>query len=131
MRWCTSCRPGSCQQTRGKPRYRQRQFDAAEKRVRRHLIISPDGHDDSLRMQQDASVYAGLINGEESATVTLSTNRHAYVHVVRGSVELSGGILHAGDGLRLCHPKQLAFNTEDDAEVLVFDLRPNELPQML
>ena len=82
-------------------------------------------------MQQDASVYAGLFNGEESATVTLSTNRHAYVQVDHGSAELNGGKLHDGDALRLCHRKQLAFNTGDDAQVLVFDLRPNELQQML
>ncbi|MEO7067728.1 MAG: pirin family protein [Rhodanobacter sp.] len=116
--------------TGGKPVYQQRRFDATEKRGRLRVIISPDGHDDSLRIQQDASVYAGLFDGEESTTLLLPTNRHAYVHVVRGSIELNGERIHAGDGVRLRHPEKLEFKAGDDAEVLVIDLRPEELPQL-
>ncbi|WP_350015564.1 pirin family protein [Rhodanobacter sp. IGA1.0] len=114
----------------GAPVYQQRHFSDADKRGRLRLIISPDGRDGSLRIQQDASVYAGLFDGDESATLTLDGDRHAYVHVARGSIELDGVKLEAGDGVRLRHARSLRLDAGDNAEVLVFDLRPQELPQM-
>ena len=114
----------------GKPVYQQQHFSEADKRGRLRLIISPDGGDGSLRIQQDTKVYAGLFNGDESATLTLEGKRHAYVHVARGSVELNGEKLGAGDGARLRNAQTLQLAAGKDAEVLVFDLRPHELPRM-
>ena len=114
----------------GKPVYQQQHFDEADKRGRLRLIISPDGRDGSLRIQQNTHIYAGLLDGDESATLTLDKKRHAYVHVARGSVELNDVKLEAGDGVRLRNPETLQLSAGKDAEVLVFDLRPNELPQM-
>ncbi len=116
--------------TGGKPVYQQQHFTDADKRGRLRLIISPDARDGSLRIQQDTLVYAGLFDGDDSATLTLDKNRHAYVHVARGSVELNGEKLEAGDGVRLRNPQTLRLGAGKDAEVLVFDLRPHELPQM-
>jgi redox-sensitive bicupin YhaK (pirin superfamily) len=83
-----------------------------------------------LTVRQDARVYAGLIDGKESATVELAANRHAYVHVARGRVELNGVPLQEGDGVRVREEQLLTLGNGVDAEVLVFDLRANELPQM-
>ncbi len=116
--------------TGGKPVYQQQHFTDADKRGRLRLIISPDARDGSLRIQQDTLVYAGLFDGDDSATLTLDKNRHAYVHVARGSAELNGVKLEAGDGVRLRNPQTLRLGAGKDAEVLVFDLRPHELPQM-
>lgn len=116
--------------TGGKPVYQQQHFSDADKRGRLRLIISPDGRDGSLRIQQDTRIYAGLFDGDESATLTLDKDRHAYVHVARGSVELNGVKLEAGDGVRLRNPQTLQLTAGKDAEVLVFDLRPQEVPQM-
>ena len=114
----------------GKPVYQQEHFSEADKRGRLRLIISPDGRDGSLRIQQDTGVYAGLFDGDESATLTLDKDRYAYVHVARGSVELNGVKLEAGDGVRLRKPETLQLTGGKGAEVLVFDLRPQELPRM-
>lgn len=116
--------------TGGKPVYQQQHFSEADKRGRLRLIISPDGRDGSLRIQQVTNVYAGLFDGDESASLTLDRNRHAYVHVARGGIELNGTKLEAGDGVRLRNPETLQLTAGKDAEVLVFDLRPQELPRM-
>jgi redox-sensitive bicupin YhaK (pirin superfamily) len=52
------------------------------------------------------------------------------VHVARGSVELNGVQLREGDGVRVREEQALTLSNGVDAEVLVFDLRPQELPQM-
>lgn len=114
----------------GEPGYQQRHFDPDDRRGRLRLIISPDGRDGSLRIAQDASVYAALFDGAEAAMLELGEERHAYVHVARGSVQLNGTRLEAGDGVRLRKAGALQFSGGVDAEVLVFDLRPQELPQL-
>lgn len=112
------------------PRYQQQHFSNDEKRGKLRLIISPDGKHGSLQVRQDARVYAGLFDGEEQATLTLPDNRHAYVHVARGRIELNGQLLREGDGVRMRKEQVIELSNGRDAEVLVFDLRPNELPRM-
>jgi redox-sensitive bicupin YhaK (pirin superfamily) len=110
------------------PRYQQVHFAPEEKRGRLRLIISPEGTGGSLTVHQDARVYAGLFDGAEQASLSLDAGRYAYVHVARGSVELNGQRLAEGDGVRVRDVRQLELARGEGAEVLVFDLRPNELP---
>ena len=109
------------------PRYQQQHFSDAEKRGRLRLIISPDGAEGSLSVYQDVQVYAGLFNGSESADFRLEDNRYAYLHVARGHIELNGHFLSAGDGVRIRQEQLLSLRHGQMAEVLLFDLRPNEL----
>ncbi|MBO9679824.1 MAG: pirin family protein [Acidovorax sp.] len=110
------------------PRYQQVHFDEAEKRGRLRLIIAPQGADGALAVRQDAKVYAGLFDGGESATLDVGTDRHVYVHVARGSLDVNGERLSEGDGARIRNAGSLRFDHGEQAEVLVFDLRPRELP---
>jgi len=104
------------------PEYEQKHFAADEKRGRLRLIASPDGADGSVRIHQDARVYAGLFDGEERATLAVAPGRRVYVHVARGSVTANGEPLAAGDALKLEEPASLALSDGTGAEVLVFDL---------
>ena len=110
------------------PRYQQQNFPADDKRGRLRLIISPDGAEGSLSVYQDARVYAGLFNGAEQHRITLPAGRHAYIHVARGALTVNGQRLSAGDGARLRKVQEIDFSQGEHAEVLLFDLRPNELP---
>jgi hypothetical protein len=111
------------------PRYQQAHFDDAQKRGRLRLIISPDAAQDSLSVYQDARVYAGLFDGTEEATLELGP-RYAYVHVARGRLQVNGVPMDEGDGARVRNERQLRMQAGQSAEVLVFDLRPDELPQV-
>jgi len=110
------------------PRYQQRHFTPDEKRGRLRLIISPDGADGSLSVYQDVRVYAGLFDGDERQALQLPQGRYAYVHVATGSIEVNGERLGEGDGARLRNPGEIHLSGGRAAEVLLFDLRPNELP---
>ena len=110
------------------PRYQQQYFAAAEKRGRLRLILSPDGAEGSLSVHQDARVYAGLFDGAEAQRFELADNRYAYVHVARGALSVNGQRMEAGDGARLRNVREIDFSAGEDAEVLLFDLRPTELP---
>ncbi len=117
-------------QKRVQPRYQQVHFSAAEKRGRLRLIISPDGKQGSLSVYQDVWAYAGLFDGSESAALALGPDRYGYVHIARGSAEVNGIRLDEGDGARVRGEQTLTFTAGQNAEVLVINLQPRELPGM-
>lgn len=109
------------------PGYQQVSVAEAEKRGRLRLIVSPDGQQNSLRIRQDVKIYAGLFNGDEQQTFALDDSRYAYIHVARGSITVNGTLFKAGDGARVRDEDTLIFSGGNDAEVLLFDLRPLEV----
>jgi len=104
------------------PSYEEKRFEAAEKRGRLRLIASADGAEGSVRIHQDARVYAGLFDGAESARLELDAGRKVYVHVARGKVTVNGQELAAGDAATLQEVGELSIDQGREAEVLVFDL---------
>ena len=106
------------------PGYEQKHFDAASKRGRLRLVASPDGRDGSVTINADATISAGLFDGDERAEVALRPGRIAYVHLVRGRLSVNGQALQAGDALRLDAESRLLLEQGEQAEVLVFDLAP-------
>ena len=106
------------------PGYEQKRFGPEEKRGRLRLIASEKGTDGSVRLHQDALVYAGLFDGAERASLALDAGRLAYVHVARGELSVNGEALEAGDGLKVSRTARLEFSGGKAAEVLVFDLPP-------
>lgn len=112
------------------PHYQQQHYGEAEKRGKLRLIISSDGEDGSLTINQDVRVYAGMFDESEQDELYLSGNRHVYAHVASGSLTINGHRMVEGDGIRIRHPEKLLITHGKQAEVVVFDLRPNELPQV-
>lgn len=104
------------------PGYEEKHFDAAEKRGRLRLIASPGGEEGAVRIHQDAKVYAGLFNGEESASLPATQGRRFYLHVARGEIMANGQTLRAGDALKLQGETALDLKDGKQAEVLLFDL---------
>jgi hypothetical protein len=103
------------------PEYEQKQFAVAEKRGKLRLIASVDGADGSVRIHQDARVYAGLFDGPESARYEMAPGRRAYIHVARGAITVNGQRLSTGDALKT-DTRSLDFAAGEGAEVLLFDL---------
>ena len=104
------------------PSYEQKRFDDAAKRGVLRLIASPDGRDGSVTLHADASISAALVDGDETIDRALDPNRKAYVHVVRGSAEVNGTRLEAGDAAGFTGERRLTIAGGREAEVLVFDL---------
>ncbi|MBL8339915.1 MAG: pirin family protein [Rubrivivax sp.] len=107
------------------PGYEQKRFDAPAKRGRLALIASEDGREGSVTIHADASLRAGLFDGDERAELALDPQRLTYVHLVRGRLEANDQPLAGGDALTLAGESRLVLARGADAEVLVFDLAPN------
>ena len=110
-------------QLRTPPRYGQRRFPTEERGLR--LVVSGDGRDDSLRIQQDADLYRLLLSAAEGKVVhTFRPGRRGWVQVIRGTLEVSGALLQPGDGLSITEADTIRFlaHGEGEVEALLFDL---------
>ncbi len=106
------------------PGYEQKTFSDAEKTGKLRLVASGDGAEGSVTIHADARLYAGLFDGAQTAALSLASNRKAYVHLVRGLIEVNGQKLGAGDAALLKGESQIDLKHGEQAEVLVFDLAP-------
>ena len=106
------------------PGYEQKTFPQADKRGTLRLVASSDGVQGSVLIHADAKLYAGLFDGDESATLALDARRKTYVHLIGGQLQVNGQMLHAGDAMALQAESSLQLADGKAAEVLVFDLAP-------
>jgi redox-sensitive bicupin YhaK (pirin superfamily) len=104
------------------PEYEEKKFDAADKRGALRLVVSPDGRDGSVRVHQDAAVYASILEAGQSVTHAMAPKRGAYVQVARGEVAVNGTKLVAGDGAKISGEAKLVFDQAKEAEFLLFDM---------
>jgi hypothetical protein len=104
------------------PSYEEKRFEDHEKRGQLRLVASADGAAGSVRIHQDARLYAGLFDGSESASLSIDAQRCLYVHVARGAIIANGTALQTGDALQLADANRLELEGARQAEVLVFDL---------
>ena len=104
------------------PGYEQKTFSTAEKRGKLRLVASNDGADGSVKVHADAKIYAGLLDGDEAATLALNPARKTYVQLVSGVLQVNGQALKQGDAALLQQESQLQLAQGENAEVLVFDL---------
>src|SRR5688572_11386465 len=107
------------------PAYAQQAFDPAARRGRWALLASPDGAGGSLAIRQQASLRGVVLGAGEATEITLDAARKYWMHVARGSVEVDGRALSAGDALGYVDEAAVARLKgvgNDLADVLLFDL---------
>ncbi|WP_144372195.1 pirin family protein [Vogesella urethralis] len=104
------------------PGYQQRSVPIAAKRGQLCVIASPQDSEHGVRLFADATLYAGLFDGAEQASLALDPQRKGYVFLARGQLTVNDQTLHAGDALLVSAESRLDFRDGMAAEVLVFDL---------
>lgn len=104
------------------PGYEEKHFDPAARRGRLQTIASPDGRDGSLRIHQDAILYASILEGGQALTHVLEEGRIAYLHLIRGSIAVNGIPIDGGDAVRIDDERSVRLSDAADAELLLFDL---------
>jgi len=107
-----------------KPSYEQKTIPIAEKTGVLRLVASPDGEHDSVSINADAKLYAGLFDKEQEAKLDIDPKRKAYVHLIKGELEVNGRQLKTGDALMFEQEVKVSLSNGRGAEVLVFDLCP-------
>jgi redox-sensitive bicupin YhaK (pirin superfamily) len=108
------------------PSYQQIAFPPSEKRGRFHLLAGPDRGSGELTttINQDASIYVSELAPGETLEQSVSTDRYAWIQVLRGGVSINGTGLKEGDGAAVSSESKLSFvnNGSQSSEFLLFDL---------
>jgi redox-sensitive bicupin YhaK (pirin superfamily) len=104
-----------------KPAYGEKAFpNAAPGRL--NLVASKAGRDGSIAINQDADLWLATFSNGEAVEHELKSNRHGWIHVAEGKVEVNGKLLAAGDGVAINQELKLELTGKGKAQVLLFDL---------
>jgi redox-sensitive bicupin YhaK (pirin superfamily) len=104
------------------PGYEEKKFPADEKRGRLRLIASRDAAEGSVTIQQDARVYASLLDTGQTVRHPLAPGRGAWLHLVSGAATVNGTTLVTGDGAAIENESALEIRAGEPTELLLFDL---------
>ena len=104
-----------------RPSYEQRMFSEKERQGKLLLVASPDD-DGSLMIHQDARVYLSTLERGKGLQYALDPHRHAWLQVLRGSVELNGHMLATSDGAAVSDETPLVIRAKEPSEIMLFEL---------
>lgn len=105
------------------PGYEQTYFAPEEKKGKLRLVASRAGTDGSVKINQDVNLYSSILSVDEEVTHEAAEDRHAWIQIVKGSLEAGGELLSAGDGAAISDERTLKIRAlEDETEFLLFDL---------
>jgi len=114
--WIAPARP------RLRPNYQQRAYPLAARRAALTLLASDNGRDGSVKVHQDVAIFSSVLKTRERTVIALEPDRHAWVQMVSGAVQVNGVELSAGDGASVSDELVLELSSTSVSETLVFDL---------
>ncbi len=105
------------------PGYEQTFFAPEDKKDKLKLVASRAGTDGSVTIHQDVNLYSSILATGETVEHELAENRHAWVQLVKGEIELNGETLSKGDGAAVSDETRLKIKSlAQETEFLLFDL---------
>jgi redox-sensitive bicupin YhaK (pirin superfamily) len=105
-----------------RPSYEELALSEEENRGRFHLVASPGGASGGLTIHQDARLYLASLLPGRTVSQPIERGRAAWLQVLRGSVNLFGNDLSAGDGVAVTDENAISVQAAVPSEVLLFDL---------
>jgi redox-sensitive bicupin YhaK (pirin superfamily) len=104
-----------------KPRYAEKNFANAPT-GKLNLVASKTGRDGSIAIHQDAELSFAKLDAGQKVSQPLGKNRHAWIHVAEGEVEINGTKLSGGDAVGVSEENVLNISATKPSQVLLFDL---------
>lgn len=109
------------------PSYDQKKFPRADRIGKWRTLVSADGEDGSIVIQQDARLLASAIPAGQSLSHEVASGRGAWVHVISGQVRLRAGdderTLGPGDAAAVDDVDSIEVKATQESDVLLFDLK--------
>ncbi len=108
----------------GEPRYAEKPLGELVKNNQLTLLFSADGRDNSTAIRQDAEIYFGKLEQNQSVMMPASNSSpHVWIQVISGSISVLGESLSTGDGLAIENTAdEFLIETTADTKLLLFRL---------
>ncbi|MCB1183665.1 pirin family protein [bacterium] len=104
------------------PSYEELDLGPGDIDGRLRVLASPDADDGATTWHQDAWLYACRLPAAGEIGHVLAPDRHAWLQVARGTAQLGGVGLEAGDGAAVSGESRLDITSIEGTEFLLFDL---------
>lgn len=104
------------------PSYEQKAFPSEGRRNQLRLVASRNADEGSLTIHTDARIYLAELDAGQILQVELSTQRYAWLQLLRGTARVNGQDLGTSDGLAISHESALEITALTDVELMLFDL---------
>lgn len=104
------------------PSYEQRTFSSMDRQGKWQLVASPEPEAGSLAIHQDAKIYLADLKAGQALQLSLERGRHAWLQVLRGTIQIDVQLLNAGDGLAVSDDPGFLIHCAEGAELMLFDL---------
>lgn len=104
------------------PAYDQKDFTSQLKDDGLTLVVSGDGRQGSLQINQDVSLYVGRYAEESSVDFEGDLSRRYWMQVVHGELMVDNHKLSAGDGLAIAEEDGFKISMQSPSEFLLFDM---------
>lgn len=104
------------------PSYAQKDFSTEMKSKDIVLLASKTGEQNSITINQDVNLYWVKTSEGKNNNFVLKKERHQWIQVVRGEVEVKGVVLESGDAMALSQEEELNIKGVQESEILLFDL---------
>jgi len=104
------------------PGYEEKFFAPEDKQDRLRLVASRDGREGSVTIHRDADLFACLLSQNRQLIHQIAARRLAYLHLVKGALQVNGIALKTGDAVKVESESALMIAADEDSELLLFDL---------
>jgi redox-sensitive bicupin YhaK (pirin superfamily) len=86
------------------------------------LAGSREGGEGTLKIKQDVKLYVGRLKAGENVEQTLAPDRHAWVQLISGELNVNGEKLVSGDAAAISNETGLNLSAAEPSHFLLFDL---------
>lgn len=107
----------------GSPGYGQKSFESELNSKKLVHVISQDGRDGSISINQDADLFISRLKSGDDLEYKLRDQRGAWIQVIKGDLTINEKSVTAGDAVIFENSETIQFKAGSDAEFLLFDLR--------
>ena len=107
------------------PSYGQMNFESKLTNSNFVLLVSNQGRDGSIIINQDADIYLGVAKATAEIVHASRPGRSIWIQMIKGTVNILEKSLEAGDGAAITDEQSVTMNAQAGAEFLLFDMPGN------
>jgi redox-sensitive bicupin YhaK (pirin superfamily) len=104
------------------PSYGQMDFESKMANSYFSLLVSKQGRDGSISINQDADIYLGRTKTAVEVIHQAQPNRSIWIQMIKGNITVLDQSLQAGDGAAIKDVQSIAISAQAGAEFLLFDM---------
>ncbi|MGH1467735.1 MAG: pirin family protein [Bdellovibrionales bacterium] len=109
-----------------KPNYSQKEFSESSRLNKFQLIVSPDGRQNSVEINQDAFFFlVKLEKGKKLHYTKHLKDNGVYFFTLEGDIKVDGQSLTKRDGLGVENKDNLDIKSDNDSEILIMEVPMN------